>query len=538
MIAVPALISPMRCAMRKAISIGRFKRKELYQSIAFDFLSQLDPRITFTRPDATTCATYFGSDGLLKTAAANVPRFDYYPATPAGVTGPELATNTPLSSWNYSVWVYNADSYVDASGGVGSVFFPNTLVTGKTYKFEFISNGTVQINVVCGGAYYGFTPTVGVNTVNVVCGTATAVNGFQGGANPNNIVPLSVKEVTFAPRGLLIEESRTNLLLRSQDMTNAAWTKGVVTATKNQIGLDGTANSACLLTVTSGVPSYVSATNGVLSNSTTYTRYAIAKAGTTPNLIFEFADSGALSNTTFNLNTNAIGGTTAGAKITDLGNGVKLCERTWTTRATGVQFASNYYIDTYGTASGNNNLTLYHAQLEVGAFATSIIPTAATAVTRAADSAVTTGTNFSSWYNQSAGTFVVEALAGYSNSTQVLLSLDDGTNSNKIVVYRLANGTVIAEWFVGGVTQAALFSLNVASGNLFKIAFSWRTNDFAMSINGSAAVTDTSGTIPTVASMRIGGNTGNISPWNATIRRQTYYPMVANPSQLQALASL
>lgn len=41
----------------------------------------LDPRITFTRADAATCATYFDSAGVLQTAAANIPRFDYDPAT-------------------------------------------------------------------------------------------------------------------------------------------------------------------------------------------------------------------------------------------------------------------------------------------------------------------------------------------------------------------------------------------------------------------------------------------------------------------------
>ena len=37
--------------------------------------------ITFSRADATTCATYVDSNGVIQTAAANVPRFDHDPVT-------------------------------------------------------------------------------------------------------------------------------------------------------------------------------------------------------------------------------------------------------------------------------------------------------------------------------------------------------------------------------------------------------------------------------------------------------------------------
>jgi len=52
--------------------------------------------------------------------------------------------------------------------------------------------------------------------------------------------------------------------------------------------------------------------------------------------------------------------------------------------------------------------TVQFAQLELGAFATSYIPTTTTSLTRNADAVSMTGTNFSSWYNQSEGAFVFD----------------------------------------------------------------------------------------------------------------------------------
>lgn len=50
--------------------------------------------------------------------------------------------------------------------------------------------------------------------------------------------------------GLWVEGGNTNYLLRSRELENASWTKTNMTVTRNQIGADNAANSACLLTAT------------------------------------------------------------------------------------------------------------------------------------------------------------------------------------------------------------------------------------------------------------------------------------------------
>jgi len=58
------------------------------------------PAIAFTRADATTCATFFDANGVLQTAAANVPRFDHDPADGAsrGLLIEEARTNSIRNS--------------------------------------------------------------------------------------------------------------------------------------------------------------------------------------------------------------------------------------------------------------------------------------------------------------------------------------------------------------------------------------------------------------------------------------------------------
>jgi len=53
---------------------------EVSPSLLLDFANSrtLDPRITFTR---SSIGTYVASNGLIKTAAADEPRFDHDPET-------------------------------------------------------------------------------------------------------------------------------------------------------------------------------------------------------------------------------------------------------------------------------------------------------------------------------------------------------------------------------------------------------------------------------------------------------------------------
>jgi hypothetical protein len=152
-----------------------------------------------------------------------------------------------------------------------------------------------------------------------------------------------------------------------------------------------------------------------------------------------------------------------------------------------------------------------------------------------------TGTNFSSWYNAVEGTLYVEGFvytAPVNTVFPCLFSIDDNTSSNRIQLYRANNnGSPNAGLAVvnGGSIQALITAGNTQFQN-GKIAGAYKVNNFAASLNGAAAVTDTTGTIPTVTQMQIGTGPA-LANVNGTIRRIAYYPVRLANTTLQALTA-
>jgi hypothetical protein len=187
-----------------------------------------------------------------------------------------------------------------------------------------------------------------------------------------------------------------------------------------------------------------------------------------------------------------------------------------------------------GAAGGQSYL--YGAQLEAGAFATSYIPTVASTVTRNIDIAQMTGTNFSTWYNQTEGTFISQASARVGTGGAAFIGhASDGTTNEYIDVgrYQPALVAVIND---GGVSQATLTVGGAADGTVRNLAVAYKVNDFAAATNGATPVTDASGTIPTVNRLILGSEGSNYF-LNGHIRAIAYYNTRLPNTQLQTLTA-
>jgi hypothetical protein len=148
------------------------------------------------------------------------------------------------------------------------------------------------------------------------------------------------------------------------------------------------------------------------------------------------------------------------------------------------------------------------AQLETGSFPTSYIPTTTAAVVRSADVCSITGSDFTGFYNQSEGTMLANAFT-LASGDRTVLAADDNT-ANEMIRLRTEGTNPFFKVTDGGSDVVAIDAGTVTANTAFKLIGAYKVNDFASSINGGSAVTDTTGTIPTVDRMRIGaGQVGN-----------------------------
>jgi hypothetical protein len=150
--------------------------------------------------------------------------------------------------------------------------------------------------------------------------------------------------------------------------------------------------------------------------------------------------------------------------------------------------------------------TVQFAQLEAGGFPTSYIPTTTASVVRSADVCSITGSAFTGMYNQSEGTMLVNASTP-ANGDRTVLATDDDT-ANEMIRLRTEGTNPFFKVTDGGSEVVAIDAGTVTVNTTFKLAGAYKLDDFAASINGGAAVTDTAGTISTVDRIRIGAGQG------------------------------
>jgi hypothetical protein len=348
--------------------------------------------------------------------------------------------------------------------------------------------------------------------------------------------------------GLLIEEQRTNLVLRSEEFETTWANSGSVDQPNQAIAPDGTI-TADLLTEDTSTGSHEISQSVTLVASTTYALSVYAKAYTRSQLRIAGRISGSwspLPQAIFDLSAGTVVSSsgTSSATIQDVGNGWYRCTIVGTTSATNA--GMNIGIANGGSSSytgdGFSGIFIWGAQLEAGSFPTSYIPTVASQVTRSGDAASMTGANFSSWYRADEGTLYGEYTSQVvPTSNKFLLSVSDGTTSNFIGQRILfGNGAVQVATTTNGVAQSAMSSITVTTPTPFKLANAYRFNDEAASTNGATALTDTSSIVPVVNQMFVGGGPSSSSSFVmcGTIRKVAFYPKRLADAELQALTQI
>lgn len=343
--------------------------------------------------------------------------------------------------------------------------------------------------------------------------------------------------------GLLIEGQFTNVLPYSQQFDNAAWVKADTTITADATtSADGTVNADLF-------------TEGSVGNASTYRNGAATSAsasvvgsiflkrGNTDWVRVILGDDVVTTGADVwvNLATGALGSVTTrgtstnnSATIEAASNGfyrVKI-RSTFQAGVTNIRLQINSAASD-GSGTRVNNATYYAWQADAGlgsAIGSPVVTTTA-AVTRAADNIsialsllpfdVTKGTMLAKIIPNSIAT----------GSYQTMWLREDG--NNYISLFRSAASRQAAVT-VGGVAQASLASGSAVVGTASKSALSWKANDFAFSAGGGTIQTDTSGSLPTPATLYLGSANGGVSHLEGWLQQLIYLPRDMSDSELVA----
>ena len=355
---------------------------------------------------------------------------------------------------------------------------------------------------------------------------------------------------TLAPLGLLIEEARTNLITYSEQFNTAPWLVFNTTVTADAIVAPDSTTTADLVldTATAGVEHYVYQNISTVTNQS-YTQSVFVKASAAPSFLFVVVAIGASSTVSLITFTQTAGvyapattanGLITSATATSVGNGWYRCSVVYTLNGTVTAHQMRLYPYLGGLYTGTGIGTYFWgAQLEVGAFPTSYIPTVAATVTRAADLAAVN--TLSPWYNAVAGTFVAkfDKLANASSTRVLTASL--GTNVNQIRINTTVATNIRLDWQIinSTVIQANVLGTVVVAPNvLAAVAGTYTANYFQQATNTSLGVAVTSGTVPTVSQLNLGANEGGGGILSGHIARITYYPRRMSDAELQIVTDL
>jgi hypothetical protein len=371
--------------------------------------------------------------------------------------------------------------------------------------------------------------------------TATVVNS-SGLITPINadLPRFDYDPITLVCKGLLIEESRTNNLIYSQDFSQYNAIVGASINATAATAPDGTNTFGLLTEDTSTGSHYIQKRINVLPAGT-YTLSLFVKLN--GNRRFGISETNASGfQTVFDLTTQTVvaNAIAVNPKIENYGNGVYRVSLTYTTTGS---FANVYrYLilpanatstGTTYTGDGTSGVYLWGDQVETGAFPTSYIPTEATAVTRNADVATMTGTNFSDWFNATEGTLATtgQTIGGTPNP----IYINDGTANNRINLINRLSGVLgaCAAMFTAGASQLGATSPFTFSQKNTSV-LSYKTDNGTVAINALTPNTDNTVTLPVVDRMNIGASVTATS--NIWIEKIMFWNIAVTAAEVQAFS--
>ena len=533
--------------------------------------------VTFTRASS---GTFVGSNGVLQNAVTNLLlRSEEFTDASWQLFGTTSRTANTTVAPNGTI---TADSVtLPASSGIFQIVngLANTAYTfsiwircDTTQSVRLVINTNLSdpttLTVTATSTWQRFnitkTTSVGTTTVTSQVDTGGGNTFFLWGAQleqsttVGEYVP-TTSAINSAPRfdhnpttgeslGLLVEEARTNSIRNNTMVGAVAGTPGTLptnwsvfttltgltrqivgTGTEDgityiDVRLNGTPNTAGSYFLQTETNTSVVASNGQTWTSSAYVRLAAGSL------------SGVSSVRLSTSNRDSLGNVIASGDTIFTPTSAALNAQRFANTYTNVSALTAFELLNFAFALSGTavdfTLRIGLPQLELGAFATSVIPTTTAAATRSADVASITGTAFSGWYRQDEGSFFCSTFAPKGT---VVYGTGDTFDNTQYVTVNASNNVTIR---FGGADSAVL-TAPVSTTGTTNIAHGYAANNFAAVSNGGIVSTDSSGAVP-LAQVRLKLGSSAWSPnagndINGTIRRLSFWPTRLSNEVLQRI---
>ena len=536
-----------------------YKTSKVYSAKPTDGAGDL----VFTRSNDT--ATRVGPDGLIEKVRTNLLlqsntfSTTWLPLSGGAVTGGQSGYDGTNNAWllsksaaggfiyqtansfngQYTLSIYakaNASTYIRVNG--------NAITDGDA--FFNLSTGAIQSSTNCvaeivsvGGGWYRCSITstdADLDFVNIYPAEASGISATSGSVFiqdaqlekgdiatdyiATTTAAVSVGPVANVPRldytdstcpRLLLEPQRTNSLTYSENFDNAAWSKDNSTITANSVtSPSGYQDADTLTDTTANTRHRVNTSAFSFTAGTAYTLSVFVKKESSGRFLLLNAATGASARAVLNLDTLAITNIDGTGKVEDYGNGWYRFSVTGTAATT--QNAP-IFIQMQNAATdlpyvGNgSSFYIWGAQLEVGAYATSYVPSLGAAVTRGADAYHTN--SLSSLHDTSSGFCLMfdygqraeNADIAFEDffSIQVSAGTQDGFRAE-------AAGSLNSEWRLYATNITASFGFPMVLSNIKtrnKVLLKVETTGIKIFADGALAVSQSgSVTIPTFGTLQ------------------------------------
>ena len=445
--------------------------------------------------DRNSTGTRLNEDYLIEDVPYNLLRYTEAISTDFGVTDVTLTDNHSLSPSGTKTSTRAQLTNLGQSRAFNTI--TGSVVSGQSYTFSCHYKGTqgqtVYINALpVGGTEVSkaitlnggwqresvtFTAGSSSNYVYFVDsrkgGTATdfEVWGAQlvKGDQPKDYLKTTDRldipriDYTNGEPSILLESSRTNLETKSNEFSTWGLVSNVTRTASYTQSPEGLNNATRLQFTANGYTA-----SFTQSNSTQYTLSCYAKRNDKGTQNFGFFTNGSGTvDSQFAL-------TTAWQRFT------------YTYTSTNTSYA--------GLAGlSGADVSVYGMQVEAASYATSLIHTSGSTVTRSADSAYNAGN--SDLISSTEGVLYVEASSNYDSSHTNRIAISDGTSSNRISLEwdETTENRIRVHLNTHSLLNYDAVDLSIQN----KVAVKYAANDYAIWFNGREVVTQASGALPT-----------------------------------------